>query len=260
MGSAMSRIRPFDAAKHFVALLRDKENTGAVFELSYALNGRQMERHYRRFAVSEIGRKLIADPGYYLRAFSDQDRLSRLPEGTVGRGYAEFLRRENLQVDGVHEALLESGASPGTEHDNDPVYRAFSHASCLTHDLFHILTGYERDALGEVSILRFTTAQHGGRGSLVLAHLGAMRLKAEAPGLPVYRCLREAKEMAQRADDLLLQDLTEVLELSVGEARARFGIVPSPTYRSLDPSLLRGLWDGDKLDTGTSAESLSPAT
>jgi ubiquinone biosynthesis protein COQ4 len=256
----MSRIRPFDAAKHFFALLRDKENTGAVFELSYALNGRQMERHYRRFAASKIGQTLMADPCYYLRVFSDQDRLSRLPEGTVGRGYAEFLRREKLQVDGVHEALLESGASPGAEYESDPVYRAFSHASCLTHDLFHVLTGYQRDALGEVSILRFTTAQHGARGSLILAHLGAMRLKAEAFRLPVYRCLREAKEMARQADALILQDLTEVLELPVAEARQRFGIVPSPTYASLDPSLLCRLWAGDRLDADFPADNLSPAS
>ena len=51
-----------------------------------------------------------------------------------------------------------------------------------THDLFHILTGYGRDALGEQCVLGFTYGQTGNYGNFFIAYAGGLELKRSVKG------------------------------------------------------------------------------
>ncbi|HLT31866.1 MAG TPA: Coq4 family protein [Myxococcaceae bacterium] len=79
--------------------------------------------------------------------------LSRLPEGTLGRTFAD-----TYQVNGIMPFTYEYPVGS----DGEYLYKRYRE----THDIHHLLTGYGIDALGEVEIQAFYL------GNLGLKHAG----------------------------------------------------------------------------------------
>src|SRR3546814_5424074 len=66
------RIRPVEAFSAMKVLLRDKEDTAQVFRIVEALAGNSYYHHFRRFAESEGGRRILVSRSNLL----EQDRKS----------------------------------------------------------------------------------------------------------------------------------------------------------------------------------------
>src|SRR3546814_1634902 len=79
------RIRPVEAFSAMKVLLRDKEDTAQVFRIVEALAGNSYYHHFRRFAESEGGRRILASRSNLLEHLRDRDRLARCPIGSLGR-------------------------------------------------------------------------------------------------------------------------------------------------------------------------------
>src|SRR5690606_20139001 len=97
-----------------------------------------------------------------------------------------------------------------------------------THDLWHAVTGYRGDLLGEVALLAFTFAQtrHPGIGfltgiGLALGDGDARRLIAGG-----YRRGRAAVWLAPI-------DWEKLLPLPLAEARRRLRVEPAPAYEQV---------------------------
>jgi len=86
------------------ALIDDPERTDQVFELINALSGDAGERLFQRFCADPDGRRLLAARPSLLATLADQDRLAALPDGSFGRTYAEFMRREQIDAKGLVDA------------------------------------------------------------------------------------------------------------------------------------------------------------
>jgi ubiquinone biosynthesis protein Coq4 len=80
----------------------------------------------------------------------DVDRLASLPEGTLGRTFADYLRARGL----------DPGAIPRLDAPDDEGYvRAHLYE---THDIWHVVTGFDTDVAGEIGLQAFYSAQIDG--------------------------------------------------------------------------------------------------
>lgn len=92
----------------------------------------------------------------------DLDALATLPEGTVGREYAEFMRARGLSHD---DLLLVEG-----EGEMDFVRNHLRE----THDIWHVATGFDTDVAGELGLQAFYLAQLAGPLPVLLLTVGML--------------------------------------------------------------------------------------
>jgi ubiquinone biosynthesis protein COQ4 len=77
----------------------------------------------------------------------DLERLRQLPAGTLGHAYVQFLDRNGIVPESIPDV---AGAG-----DIDYVLAHFYE----THDLWHVLTGFDADPAGELGVQAFLLAQ-----------------------------------------------------------------------------------------------------
>lgn len=224
MAEPRPRLRPWKAARAMRALLRDPDDTARVFDVIQALGGRGGERAFERFRRSEVGARVLAERRDLLAVLSDRERLLSLPPGTLGRSYAEFMGRERISAQGLAEASLAAG---GPDPTLSAERRLFGARLRDMHDLWHVVTGYGRDLLGEATLLAFSYAQTRNRG------VGAIVATAwwKARRAPAFRrMLREGYRRGRRAAWLPAQDWEALLARPLDEVRAQLGLGEPPRY------------------------------
>ena len=201
-------FRPLEALAALRAVLRDPDDTSQVFRLLSAMSGRTPHALARRFGLSRPGVALLETRPALLPRLRDREALAALPDGSLGRAYLDFLGADGLTADGLVEA------SEAGERAIDDGEAWIGDRLRDSHDLWHVVTGYRGDLLGEASLLAFTFAQTRapGIGLLVAAALvragdpDARRLIADG----FFRGVRAAWLPAVAWEQLLAVDLDEV--------------------------------------------------
>lgn len=222
-------FRPLTAWKHMQKLIADKEDTEQVFHIIEALNGNSFERNFRSFAETEAGQRLLAEKPYLPPVLDDHDWIRALPAGTVGRAYVEFMEREGLTAQGLVEES-EKFRSKAREFEDD--YQWYGNRLRDTHDLFHVLSGYNRDALGEASLLAFTYSQQPGLGVIFISFMGCRTIAKHAPkGARIMDCFWEGKRNGAAAQKIIQQDIIALMHEPLDAARQRLGIQPPVIYK-----------------------------
>ena len=228
------KIRPFHAFKSWLRLLRNKEDTRQVFEIIYSLSGRSGEKVFTRFSGSEFGRRVLSEPVKIEEQFADREWLRSMPEGSVGRAYLGFMEREGLTPEGVIDAAAEAGTDFECETQFEGYRRMSLHMEVI-HDLWHVLTGYGRDALGELCVLAFSDAQNNNPGLRFIVSMGAIAAKLDAMNAPISKAVREARQRGKQSTWLLGEDLFEMLPRQLDEVRSAYNI-GMPTYYDAVPA------------------------
>src|SRR5436190_21571293 len=100
-------------------LIADPKRTGQVFVITRALSGKSGDRVFQRFLAAPDGPRLLAERPSLLAALSDLEALERLPEGSLGRVYARFMREGELRAAGLVEASMAAENDPDEELDPD---------------------------------------------------------------------------------------------------------------------------------------------
>jgi ubiquinone biosynthesis protein COQ4 len=168
-------------------VIADPERTDDVLAFSTYANAGSIARRVETLLSTPEGRRLFEQHRTIDSRTVDLDALSRLPEGTLGHAYATFLRSRGLTPD-VFDA-------PPAEV-RDPRASYVIQRLRQTHDLWHVVTGYDTDPASEVALQAFTFAQLHAPSSLILALVGTARGIREQPGLP-RRVLRAFLSGAQ---------------------------------------------------------------
>lgn len=224
-----ARVQPLKAWRHMQKLIANKEDTEQVFHIIEALNGRSFEKNFAAFVASAEGARLLRERQYLPPLLDDHGWIEKLPEGTVGRAYLDFMRREGLSAQGLVEES-EKHRSKAREYDDD--YLWYANRLRDTHDLFHVLTGYNRDALGEASLLAFTYSQNPGNGVLFIAFMGCRTIAKHAPKeARIMDCFREGKRNGAKAAKIMRQDIIALMHEPLEAARARLGIDTPVAYQ-----------------------------
>lgn len=224
-----AKFRPLVAWKHMQQLIADKEDTEQVFHIIEALNGRSFEKNFQAFAESEKGRALLAKKEYLPPLLDDHDWIRTLPYGTVGRAYIDFMEREGLTAQGLVD---ESEKFRGAVRDYDDDYYWYGNRLRDTHDLFHVLSGYGRDALGEASLLAFTYSQNPGLGVIFISFMGSRQIMKSVPKeARVMDCFREGKRNGAAASRIVREDIIALLHEPLEAARVRLNIARPEAYQ-----------------------------
>lgn len=239
-------IRPLEAWRAFWDLVADRDNTIHVFRFFMAVNGKTAGKSFRRFLASDFGRKMLADPHYIDRILLDRASLEAAGPGTVAATYLHYLDSENLHPLGVHQAAKDAAPELWERMERDyPEYAVMRRTTAILHDLYHVLTGYGRDPLGEAVLLEFAGAQSGNRGARMLGRAAGLRIRSEIRSWPVGKMMSTAVKMAREADDIAQIDPAEYILLPLEDARARLNIVPDPVYAKI-----RSEWTGPEPVSG----------
>lgn len=153
------------AGRAIAALLRDPDDLPQVFTLIDSMSGTAPLRLLWGFKRRENGKRLLRDRPDIFQKLADREWLRGLPVGSLGRTYLAFVESEGISADGIKEASLTERSFTSDE---------IEYLRCRmrdTHDLWHAVTGYKGDLLGELSLLAFTLGQHWNSaiGALVFA-------------------------------------------------------------------------------------------
>lgn len=220
------RVRPLDALRGIRALLRDPDDTAKVFDIIDALAGRSVEYAFNRFRKTEQGAALLETRPDLVSILSDRERLLALPAGTLGRTYGEFVTREQLSADG----LVEASERIAERDPSIPEERYWFGARLRDmHDLWHVVTGYNRDLIGEASLLAFTYAQLKNRGIgfiVLVAYLRAGSREVSHARPTIRAAYRRGRDAAW----LPSQDWEALLEKPLDEVRRELGVGAPPVY------------------------------
>jgi ubiquinone biosynthesis protein COQ4 len=216
------------ALKALRRVLADKEDTGQVFELLGALSGDATSRNYARLLTTRTGGRLAYERVELAPRLMDDAWLDSFAEGTVGAAYRQFVRSENLSADG----LVEISRRRGGADERHPL-AWYGRRMRDSHDIWHILSGYHRDATGEACLVAFSYAQTGALGWAVLAIGAALRPRAGSRA-PYVKALWQGYRRGKAAAWLPGQDYEALLAEPLEAARARLGIT-APTHYDAIP-------------------------
>jgi ubiquinone biosynthesis protein COQ4 len=237
---APARYRPLRAVKSFQGLMKDKEDTSLVFKIFESLPSKDFLPRVQRLALSERGEMLRATEPCLHDILDDHAALRRTPKGSLGHAYCDFMETEGLTAAGL---VAESERSGRPRYPD--LVEWFINRSRDTHDLFHVLTGYGRDALGETCVLLFTHGQSPSQGHLLIGYAGAANIKKMAKGsaAPIFGAVREAHRIGKGAPQLMAQPIRQLLERPIDEVRKELRI-PQPTqYREC-----HRIWQAEGVD------------
>jgi ubiquinone biosynthesis protein COQ4 len=223
------RIKPISALLAINRLLRNPQDTRQVFLLTQALRGRSARAAFLRFANSPAGARILASKRALIDTLSDRAYLATLPEGSFGRAYLRFMAEERLKAEELAELAEQNLGLPASA---DEATRLYAGRMRDLHDLYHVLTGYGRDELGEVCVLAFSYPQQRIRSFLVISRLGALHVwrglrRAGLGGQGVLAALREAASNGACSVLLPGEDIEGLLPLNLEDVRARLKI-PEP--------------------------------
>ncbi len=239
---ATRRVQPIRAARAMRRLVADKDDTEQVFEIMNALAGRSVDWGYDRMISTPEGgvqayRRLeLAD------RLQDRAWLKALPQGSVGAAYLDFIVAQDFSAYGLAD---ESRKVADTEIEAAHPRAWYARRLRDVHDIWHVLTGYQADALGEACVVAFSLPQTRSSGFGLIAAAIAVQFARARTGYPCARAVFRAWRDGRRAAWLPGQDYEALLAEPLEQARRRLRIA-KPTLYERVPVNVRNAYLGGK--------------
>ncbi len=164
-----------------------------------------------------------------VRGYAPEQNLSvlrALPAGTLGREYARF-----LDANGI-EPLVISDTVKERFRENP-----FALRYTVTHDLHHVLTGFDTGLAGEAGNFAFSVGQGAapGTGKLLWWVRFVYALLSPSQARRIWHNIRVGLALGKKAKLLIAQPLESRFEDPIGKLRADLGI-PDPEVAGVLPS------------------------
>lgn len=156
----------------------------------------------------------------------DLAALRALPAGTLGREYARFLDANGIEPLAISDAVRERF------RDNPYALRYTT-----THDLHHVLTGFDAGLAGEAGVVGFNVGQGSAPGTRALlwgpCFLWALLSPSQAQR--IWHNVAVGRELGRKAKLVVAQPLEAWFEEPLARVRARLGI-SDPQVAGVFPS------------------------
>jgi ubiquinone biosynthesis protein COQ4 len=223
---AAGRFQPRRAFRLLREVMRNPDDTDTVFAFFEAVGGNEGPRAFARLVADPEGRRLLAERPQLVEALADEARLASLPEDSLGGRYLRLMRARGFAPSGLLDAR-DRGATGRVLEDAE--HEWFYDRINVMHDLWHVLTGYGTDELGEAALVAFSHAQIPNRSfPLLLAAAAWMGPRSWDLAWPRY--LWRAYRRGRRAKLLTAARWEELLPLPVADVRERLGIGPAAAW------------------------------
>lgn len=241
----VARMQPLRAARSMIRIFRDIEETSHVYDLFQAVSGKAYRRGFEQLSQTDYGRRILDGEVRIEELLSQRDWLASLPEGTVGHCYYKMVETKGFAVDGLLAAAKHAGIDVHAPTMFEAYRRYFIHFE-VSHDLWHVLSGYDTDALGEICLLEVYRGQWPDIGLRLLMLMGTIGAMAERfdQRKNIRRAIREGYRHGQQADFILAADIERLLELPLKQARTELNIKEPKIYRSFPYAVRRDLQGG----------------
>jgi ubiquinone biosynthesis protein COQ4 len=158
------------AGRALFALARNPNELDRVFEIGEALNAPRVPAMLDGIAATPDGRRILEVRPTIDTKSVDLGALRALPDGTLGREYTRFLDDNRITPDVFKSPEI-----------GDPRVAYVMQRIRQTHDLWHVLTGYGPDVIGEILLQAFTYAQLRVPSALALTLVGWARFGRKQP-------------------------------------------------------------------------------
>jgi ubiquinone biosynthesis protein COQ4 len=152
--------------------------------------------------------------------------LRALPPGTLGREYARF-----LDANGIEPLVISAGVRERFRDDPYPLRYT------VTHDLHHVLTGFDTGLAGEAGVVAFNVGQ--GSAPIGRAMLWAVRLLyaivSPSQARMIWHNIGVGLGLGRRAELVIAEPIEAHFEESLARVRAQLRI-PDPRSSGVLPS------------------------
>ena len=184
---------------------KDSEKYGDFAVLKAEILGAQ--------ANPAIADQLEAVTGYHPPI--DLEQLSTYPLGTFGRTYADHMRANRLKPFNVSPEL-EAIAQRNV----------FALRYVVTHDIFHVLLGFDTSYAGEIGVLAFAAAQQYSSAQRLSLWLAKILYPILAPQQinTIFANVKKGQQLGQRADCLLSYCFEEHWHEPINTVRSQLGL------------------------------------
>lgn len=213
--SAKNFFRIFKTAKAFLkVLLDDKGNLDFIKELSTSLvDNRAFQLAVEKMKTKPEVAATIAER--YMAPPHDLNALLQYPQGSLGYTYASSLKQAGFRT-----------LAAKVKIDSDTSY--VENRWYQTHDIWHIITGFDTSEIGEIGLQAFYLAQFQlPLASMLIANslIGITLIKPEELSL-LLGAIAKGWEMGQTAKPLIAQKWEEAWEKPVAAWRAELNVQP----------------------------------
>jgi ubiquinone biosynthesis protein COQ4 len=138
------------------------------------------------------------------------EQLSTLPRGTLGYEYAHHMQVNQLKPFNVSPELEDVAGR-----------NVFALRYAVTHDIFHVLLGFDTSYAGEMGVLAFAVAQNYSRQQRWGLWIATVLYPLLAPGQfrEIFRQREKGWELGSRAEFLLAVPFEEMWHRPLNEVR-----------------------------------------
>ena len=192
------RLQSLKLLAGLAAFLKNPGSLDSVFAVGASLKdsplGKQMVEHL----LEDHQFRSLVDEGWR-PAPINLEQLQELPEGSLGRVYADQLISQGITPDSLIDP------SPVTNSQDFVVHRLKE-----THDIVHVLTGFGIDGASELGLQGFNLAQNRSPLAVMLIFGGMLSaLQNDEPLAPMLRALAHGFQMGLDADLVIARKLED---------------------------------------------------
>ena len=194
-------------------MMLNPEGTQSVFDLEDGLMKSKSTDELLRFTSKDPTVRSLIDERY-LQPIPDTKALSRLPKDTLG--YRYFNHLDSMGFDPDYYRKIE------VENDVDYVMMRIRQ----THDIWHVITGFDTHPLGEIAIKAVELAQTHRPMAAAICAGGVYRYMLKQPD-EFADCLESivaGYHMGLQSRPLLAMKWEELWDCKVDDLRERLGV------------------------------------
>lgn len=229
---------PLAAAKAGLLWLRNPTSeSGAkqIFRIAYCLGGPQIHKMAKKMRANPKFNEILEQRNDLGQTLADMESLSKLPEGSLGKYYHDF-----MSGDGIFPSYLLGGLPYKNGHfdalqdwDEDAKFLITRVGS--THDLIHLIAGYGTDFPGEAILISYSAAAGGmpkWLASILGVFMGAIEYPIFQPRIGFFKWVSIFRDAAVRGaimakqNSMLEINYEEMLNKPIKVARELMGVPP----------------------------------
>lgn len=164
----------------------------------------------------------------YMAGPNTMEGLNAFPEGSIGRGYHDFLADNGLETNlaanygQLHQYMLNSGQ---LDRMPDEMKYAISRGFQV-HDILHVITGYTPNGLHELALQAFSLAQLQFPYFAMWMSTSATQMTFLRPQaiVPVMDAMTSGWQFGRSVKNLSFERWEDMFDQPLAETRLKFGI------------------------------------
>ncbi|MGD0345403.1 MAG: Coq4 family protein [Terracidiphilus sp.] len=220
--SHRNQIQYLETIRGLTTMIRDPGHTESVFDIEDGLQNLEAYKLAVEYVRNDPAMAQLMKERYLRHGAHDLDALLKLPETTLGYRFARHLRDRGFDPDYFRVREVHT--------DLDYVLMRLRQ----THDIWHVVTGFDTEPIGELGIKAVELAQTRRPMAAVVAAGGVLRFLYKDPEHlgEVLGAVSEGYQMGIKAKLLLAQKWEDHWERPLEEWRAMLNVTPAGTRSS----------------------------